>query len=224
MAAWNHKSPVFHSSSSKLVLIMGPMFSGKTSTLVSELTRYVDVEIPVIYINSYEDTRAEYISTHNSSYSNISSKIKTVKSQQLNEISDSILNEYGVIAVDEAQFFSDLIPFVTKWMQREKIIYIAGLDGDIHQKIFGDIVHLIPYASEVRKLNAVCESCRQNGRIVNAPFTIRHTESTDKKLIGGKDLYQPVCSDCLFLFKNKNKQTTTQYENIEQLERINYII
>jgi thymidine kinase len=219
------KSPVFHSSSSKLVLIMGPMFSGKTSTLVSELTRYVDVEIPVVYINSSEDTRAEYISTHNSSYSTISSKIKTVKSQRLNEISDSVLNEYGVIAVDEAQFFSDLIPFVTKWMEREKIIFIAGLDGDIHQKIFGDIVHLIPYASEVRKLNAVCESCRKNGRIVSAPFTIRHhTDSTDKKLIGGKDLYQPVCSDCLFLFKNKMKQNVTLYDNTEQLERINYII
>jgi thymidine kinase len=221
----NNKSPSFHSSSSKLVLIMGPMFSGKTSTLISELTRYVDVDIPVVYINSSEDTRGEFISTHNSSFSTISSKIKTIKSQRLDQISESVLNEHGVIAVDEAQFFSDLVPFVIHWMEKEKMIYIAGLDGDMNQKIFGDIVHLIPYASEVRKLNAVCESCRTNGKIVSAPFTIRHQiDLTDKKLIGGKDLYHPVCSDCMFSFKNKYKKHTILQVQRDQLESINYII
>lgn len=213
----NKYFPRFHSSSSRLVLIMGPMFSGKTSTLISEITRYVDVDIPVVYINSSEDTRGEFVSTHNSSFSQISTKIKTIKSDQLLSISDLVLEEYGVIAIDEGQFFPDLVPFVKQWMQRKKIIYVGGLDGDIHQKIFGDLVYLIPYASEVRKICAVCESCRKDGKIVNAPFTIRYNDSLEKKVIGGKDIYYPVCSDCLFATEKTN-------EAYEPLTRLNFII
>lgn len=220
--------PTFHSASSKLVLIMGPMFSGKTSTLISELTRYVDVEIPVVYINSSEDTRAESFSTHNSSFATISQKIKTLKTFQLNDLPDSVLDNFGVIAIDESQFFNDLISFVKKWMERKKIIYVGGLDGDINQKTFGDLVHLIPFATEVRKLNAVCEPCRKLSRIVNAPFTIRYDScSEEKKVIGGKDIYFPVCCDCLFDAKKQNEEKyrlkATQ-NPVEMLEKINFII
>jgi thymidine kinase len=217
--------PVFSSASSKLVLILGPMFSGKTSSLISELTRYVDVDIPVAYINSSEDTRAERFSTHNSSFSEISTKIQTFKTTKLLELDEEQIEKYGVLAVDESQFFDDLIPFTKRWLMRKKIIYVAGLDGDIHQKIFGDLVHLIPYASEVRKLNAVCDPCRKHSKIVNAPFTIRlscpgrvNPDNDEKKLIGGKDIYVPVCSDCLF--EKRKPQTSVQLWEQE----LNYII
>jgi thymidine kinase len=222
-------SSFFNGTNSKLVLIIGPMFSGKTSTLISEMTRYVDVDIPVLYINSSEDTRGEKFSTHNSSLSLISEKINTTKTKTLETIPDELLNQSSVIAIDEAQFFPDLVSFVKKWLRNKKIIYVGGLDGDIQQKLFGEIVYLIPYATEVRKLNAVCEKCRKKGYIHPAPFTIRHnTNQTDKKIIGGKDIYIPVCSDCLFespTERSKPEQSKPeQYEPRDLIKALNYII
>lgn len=218
--------PVFHSSSSKLVLIMGPMFSGKTTSLISELTRYVDVDIPVVYINSAEDTRGEFFSTHNSSYTHVSSKIKTLKSNSLISIDPAQLDNFGVLAIDEAQFFPDLIAFVKFWLKRKKVIYVAGLDGDIQQKLFGDIVHLIPYATEVKKLCAVCETCRKQGKIVNAPMTIRYdSNSMDTKVIGGKDIYFPVCHDCLQKSQpNDSNKKETQEQCRDLISELNYVI
>lgn len=204
----------------KLVILCGPMFAGKTSSLISELTRYVDLEIPVVYINSSEDTRGDHFSTHNSSLSTVSPKIDMKKTKKLMDLKDDWLSSYDVIAIDESQFFIDLLPFVKLWLERGKIMYVAGLDGDIEQKIFGDILYLIPYATEVRKLNAVCEICRIDKKIISAPFTIRKTESKQKKLIGGKDIYVPVCPFHLF----ESKRNAKSNESEEIIEEINYII
>ena len=185
----------------KLSLILGAMFSGKTTSLISELTRYVDLDIPVIYINSEDDTRGDFFSTHNSSLVQISPKIKTIKTKNLLDIQDSYLESLDVLAIDEAQFFTDLLVFVKKWLKRGKIIYVAGLDGDIEQKIFGDLVYLIPYATEVKKLLSVCEICRKEKKMIPAPFTLRKKQSQERKIIGGKDIYYPVCNYHLFLLK-----------------------
>ena len=209
------------SNGGKLVLIIGAMFSGKTSTLISELTRYVDLDIPVVYINSEDDTRGEQFSTHNSSLSKISPKFNTIKTKKLHAIERETLEKYDVIAIDESQFFSDLLTFVVDWLARGKIIYVAGLDGDIHQKIFGDVVYLIPYATEVRKLNAVCELCLEEKKIISAPFTVRKTDSKEKKVIGGKDIYFPVCTFHLFQLKKEEKQQSIQQHPTEYL---NYVI
>jgi len=207
----------------RLTILMGPMFAGKTSTLISELTRYVDVDIPVLYINSSEDTRGERFSTHNSSLTQISPKIKTLKTKQLMDIEDSSLKSFDVIAIDESQFFGDLVLFVKKCLKNKKIMYVAGLDGDIEQNIFGEIVYLIPYATEVRKLNAVCDVCRKDKMIVAAPFTIRHSScSKDKKVIGGKDIYFPVCIYHLYHPEASKKDLQPEYYRFE-LDGINHI-
>jgi thymidine kinase len=194
----------------KLSLILGPMMSGKTSSLISELTRYVDLDIPVAYINSEEDTRGDFFSTHNSSLTQISPKIKTLKTKYLLQIDNGQLEGLDVIAIDEAQFFGDLLVFVKKWLKKGKIIYVAGLDGDIEQKIFGDMVYLIPYATEVKKLTSVCEICRKEKKIIPAPFTLRKKQNMERKAIGGKDLYYPVCNYHLFLLKELFEETSEE--------------
>jgi len=210
-----------HSNGGKLVIITGPMFAGKTSCLISELTRYVDVEVPVVYINSSDDTRGNQFSTHNSSLNQVLPKFDVLKTSKLYSLKDDVLDNYEVIAIDESQFFGDLLNFVKKWLFRNKIIYVAGLDGDIEQNIFGDIVYLIPYATEVRKLNAVCDFCRTEKKIVPAPFTIRKTDSKQKKLIGGKDIYIPVCVNHL---QQSKKETVTKEEEYKfELDGLNYI-
>jgi thymidine kinase len=176
-----------------LHLILGPMFSGKTSSLISNLTKYTDVGIPCLYINSSFDIRDTHFSTHNSSLSSISPKIILKKVSTLNEIDIKLIDQVDVIAIDESQFFTDLLENTIKWLHKCKIIFVAGLDADISQNPFGDILKLIPYASKIKKLLSICDLCKSNGELTLAPFSSRKTNSNEKILIGGSDLYYPLC-------------------------------
>jgi thymidine kinase len=177
----------------ELNLIIGPMFSGKTSFLLSKLTRYVDVGINSLYVNSYLDTRNSDFSTHNSSLNSISSKIITVKVKKLIDLDPDLLSGVQVIAVDESQFFTDLTHVIPIWMNMGKILFVAGLDGDYNQLPFGSILSLIPISSTVKKLLSVCEMCKKDCIITSAPFTVRTVKSDDLILIGSNDIYLPVC-------------------------------
>lgn len=53
---------------------------------------------------------------------------------------------------------------------------------------FGFVLDLIPLADSVTKLHARCELCNQP-----APFTFRKTVDTETEVIGGADVYMPVC-------------------------------
>lgn len=50
------------------------------------------------------------------------------------------------------------------------------------------MLDIVPLADSVTKLTARCELC---GR--PAYFTLRKTEQTETELIGGADVYMPVC-------------------------------
>lgn len=50
------------------------------------------------------------------------------------------------------------------------------------------MLHIIPLADSVTKLTARCELCGKR-----AFFTLRKTEQRETELIGGADLYMPVC-------------------------------
>lgn len=50
------------------------------------------------------------------------------------------------------------------------------------------MLHIIPLADTVTKLTARCELCGKR-----AFFTWRKTQETQTELIGGADLYMPVC-------------------------------
>ena len=53
---------------------------------------------------------------------------------------------------------------------------------------FGSVLDIIPLADSVTKLTACCELCGKR-----ALFTLRKTEETQTELIGGADVYMPVC-------------------------------
>jgi thymidine kinase len=74
-----------------------------------------------------------------------------------------------------------------------KIVVVAALDGTFERKPFGNIINLIPLAEKVSKLNAVCVYCTNE-----AAFTKRIVKSMEIQLIGGDDMYKPVCRPCFF--------------------------
>ena len=170
-----------------LSIIMGNMFSGKTSELIRRLKRLKVLGKQIMVINSAKDTRSpdEVLKTHD----NV--KFDCHKVFNLMELIDTqVFGDSEIIAVDEAQFFPDLLHFVRFCLDADKEVIIAGLDGDAFQRKWGQVLDCIPVASEVTKLSALCMRCG-NGK--PGPFTKRIVEDTKLELIGGSDMYVAVC-------------------------------
>lgn len=166
-----------------LKIIMGNMFSGKTTELIRRLKRYKFIGKRILVLNSSLDTRSsdEVLKTHDNS------KFECLKVSNLEEVDFSGVD---VIAVDEAQFFSGLKSFVEKVLTDNKTILLAGLDGDYKQEKFGEIIDCIPLADKVFKITAMCMECMDG---THGPFTKRIVDYKGKNLIGGKEMYKAVC-------------------------------
>lgn len=163
------------------------MFSGKTSELIRRLKRHRVIGDQVLVINSKKDTRneSEVLQTHDKS------TFECVKTENLSSVFGT--EEYTrahVIAVDESQFFQGLRTFVEQAMADDKHVILAGLDGDFRQRVFGELLELIPLADDVTKLKALCMEC-MDGTL--GPFTKRTVKNDKQELIGEADSYRAVC-------------------------------
>ncbi len=166
-----------------LKIIMGNMFSGKTTELVRRLKRYQIIGKRILVVNSYKDTRSpeSILKTHDNT------KFECVKIKNLRDLK---YENVDVIAIDEAQFFRGLKKFVQKALDDNKTVLLAGLDGDYKQRKFGEIVDCIPLADKVFKISAMCMDCMDG---THGPFTKRIVNNSRRELIGGKDVYKAVC-------------------------------
>ncbi len=191
------------------MIIFGPMFSGKTTKLLNELTTCADVNLSVLYINHSDDNRDTEgsdgnVTTHSSQFKKLSSKVKAMKCSKLSDVD---VDGFDVIGVDEGQFFNDLTETVRSWvLTHKKQVFIASLDGDADINPFGKTHELICLCQPggLLKLSAHCMSCIKTEypyrRMVKVPagFTSRISakEPHDQKDIGGADKYMATCLKC----------------------------
>lgn len=167
----------------QIEIILGPMFSGKSTELIRRCNNYEAIDKKVLIFNHSLDSRCENkVQTHNKTSKN------AVKTNSLMLYKRYI--DYDVIAIDEAQFFEDLLDFV-KYVEKYNIVLIiAGLDGDCFRKPFGQILYCIPYANEVVKLHAMCMLSKDGTK---AAFSKRIANNDEKQVvIGAEDKYVAV--------------------------------
>lgn len=184
-------SSSFSSSSApgEIHVIIGPMFAGKTTTLLKRIKSESSNGRSIALIKSNKDTRygLDSVVTHDGE------KLSCWPLADLASFKERVgLEAYEkleVIGIDEAQFFKDLYDFCREAADFDgKTLIVAGLDGDYMRKSFGSVLDIIPLADSVTKLNARCELCGKR-----AFFTLRKTEETERELIAGADVYMPVC-------------------------------
>lgn len=175
----------------KLDLIIGCMFSGKTTELMNRIRKaHLIYPTTVLIINNDKDKR------YDDSGSVCSHDKQVIRSMSVNDLSSVFdtteYNAASVVFVDEAQFFSDLKTFCLKAVEEDgKWVTICGLDGDFQRNKFGDVVDLVPYADSVYKTTALCLECRDG---TPALFSARLQSSCkDQVLVGEHDTYVPVC-------------------------------
>ena len=197
-------------SAGRLELILGPMFSGKTTRLIEQYHLYTTRNMNVIAINFADDTR--YHDTMLSTHDNV--MIPCVQCHNLNEIidNDNIKNS-SVILINEGQFFQDIFEIVVNWVEHQKKhVIICGLDGDFKRIKFGKLCDLIPFCDSIVKLHAKCK-CGQN-----AIFSHRVTNEVAQVVIGSSN-YIPLCRTCYLDINNLSKSICEGCNNIVLLNK-----
>ncbi|MAR51090.1 MAG: hypothetical protein CML42_08190 [Rhodobacteraceae bacterium] len=171
-----------------LEVILGPMFSGKTTELIRIRNRYKHSNIKCCIINHSLDDRyqEEY---HMVSHDQC--KVPCIYTTNLQEIMNLMLDN-DIILINEGQFFNDVFDIVKKLINKyKKIVYVCGLDGDYKQKKFGQILDLIPISDNVKKLKGICFQCKINDSI----FTHRISKE-EEQIVVGVDNYSSLCREC----------------------------
>ena len=189
---------VKQSNEGYLELILGPMFSGKTSTLKKIYDQCMYCNIPVMVINYEEDNRycdASFMSTHDKI---MIPCVKGLSILKILETNKEKVNESEVILINEGQFFKDIDTVIHLVEDLHKRVYICGLDGDFKKNKIGSLLDLIPHCDNVYKLKSLCSECR-DGK--SGLFSYRITDETDQVVIGVEN-YKPVCRACFERLSN----------------------
>jgi len=188
-----------------LEIILGPMWSGKTSALLKIYRQYSFCKSRVCVINYKADDRYSetMLSTHDKE---MIPCIMGFLMEEIMKTHRSEIENSDVILINEGQFFSDIVPFAINMVEEEgKKVYICGLDGDFKRDKIGNLLELIPMCDKMTKLHSLCSMCK-NGTL--APFTFRSTCETEQVVIGN-DIYMPLCRSCY------NAQTKRKMEGCE---------
>jgi thymidine kinase len=177
-----------------LEIILGPMFSGKTTHLVDLYNAYNINGISVLAINYSADKRYHdtMLSTHDKNM------IPCIFADKITDLLDELLI-VDTILINEGQFFPDLYESVEQLVNKHnKRVHVCGLDGDFQRNKFGNMLDLIPLCDSVTKLQSKCHTCSKL-----AIFSHRITKETEQVVIGSTN-YVPLCRNC---YHKYNKPT-----------------
>jgi thymidine kinase len=174
-----------------LELIIGPMYSGKTSKLLELYKQFTFCGIKTMVINYHEDTR--YSATHLSTHDKIMIPCRQARTLNVDITThNKEFTDAQVILINEGQFFEDIVNWTKCAVEtHKKTVYICGLDGDFKRQKFGSWLDLIPLCDKVSKLHSYCSQCKKK------PAIFSHRLSSEKEqVLIGSDCYVPLCRAC----------------------------
>ena len=181
-----------------LEVIIGPMFSGKTSELIRLVEREVYAKKKgAIFKPSFDKRYSEReVVTHNglryAAYSVVASREGVRRIPRIIEE-----NGLDAIGVDEVQFFPrEIVPLLDSLAYRKRVI-ACGLNMNFKAEPFLGTMELAARADRVRYLSAVCVICGQEAtrtqRLIGGKPAPKNSPVI---VVGGKEMYEPRCRDC----------------------------
>jgi len=191
----------------KIELILGPMFSGKSTRLIELMRKYVYKAKKTIMVKYYADQRysekSEVVTHDLIKYDSINCKL-------LRNSFDT-LKQYDVIGIDEGQFFADLVEVCEELALMGKIILIAALNGDFRMEPFPVIQRIISKSDKIKLLKAYCFNCHKD-----AKFSLRIVQSNETVLIGAGEAYKPACRECHVFFSKQREKGNLNLNKIDE--------
>ncbi len=181
-----------------LEVIIGPMFSGKTSELIRLVEREVYAKKKGAIFKIAFDKRysARQVVTHNGlrydAYTVASSREGLDKIQEV-----ARTNGLDAIGVDEVNFFPEELVGVLDRMADTKRVIACGLNLNFKAEPFPTTMELAARADRVRYLSAVCVVCGQEAtrtqRLIGGKPAPKESPII---VVGGKEMYEPRCRTC----------------------------
>ena len=175
-----------------LELVVGPMYSGKTSRLLSLHKQFNLCNISNALVNhTLACNGSPTVTNHDDGKS---TAIQGETMYGILPMNSDAFRKTKVFLVNEAQFFPDICDWCKEAVSSpfNKSVYLVGLDGDYRREAFGNWLSLIPFADQVEKLRAICMRCK----IQSAPFTRRvDTENVSQVLVSDSH-HMPLCRKC----------------------------
>jgi thymidine kinase len=172
-----------------LTVYCGPMFSGKTTALLSHLRRWELAHRKVCVYKPRIDDRydPEFIVTHGKDRT--PAQVAATSAEVLRH---ALSTRPELVGIDEGQFFDDGLVFDVEHLRAEGIsVVVAALDRTATGEPFGCVPQLLALADAVHKLAAVCVRCG-----ADATRSYRTASTDDTVMIGGADKYEARCAAC----------------------------
>lgn len=169
-----------------LEVLCGPMFAGKTESLITRVREWRDAGLPVLVVKPAIDDR--YSTSEIVSHSGQRVKARTLIPAEA-WVVDPVFTH---VAVDEAQFLSESdAKYLISLTSTGTHIIVVGLDLNSQGKPFGPMPLFLSYADSVTKLRGKCAACGE-------PSTRTHCriDSSAPILVGGAECYEPRCTRC----------------------------
>jgi thymidine kinase len=169
------------------IIYCGPMFSEKTTKLLSYIERCKYQGRKTITFKPAVDARysEDEIVTHQGS------KIKAISVETGSDIlkylseSDEI---FDTVCVDE-QFMIKGSSHALIWLFKNGFsIVVSTLDLSSLCDSFSEVERILPYATKIEKQTSVCTICGNDAR-----YTYKKIDNDDIICVGGAESYEPRC-------------------------------
>lgn len=176
-------------------VITGSMFSGKTEELLRRLRRAEIAGQSVAVFTPAVDDR--YGEAQVGSHSGHEWAATTVDEARPHTIQGS-LNGEAVVAIDEANFFSDELVAVCEHLANDgRRVIVSGLDQTYRGEPFSPMPRLMAAAEYVEKLQAICVRCGEPATRTQRLVDGEPAHYDDPTvLVGADESYEARCRDC----------------------------
>ncbi len=172
----------------EFIVYCGPMFSSKTSRLLSTLEKYKYQHKRIVVFKPNIDDR--YSESEVVTHGGLSTPANCVKTgAEILEYLTCLTVEPQVVAVDEAFMIPGAADTLIWLYTYGFTVVVSSLEMSSSGKIFHEIEKMLPWATQVQKCTAVCTVC---GR--DAHFTHKKQVGGEEIEVGGSELYEPRCA------------------------------
>lgn len=185
-----------------ITLICGPMYSGKSTTLIQKMERYIYANKSICLIRPIRDDRGYF--THGG-VDNIKKLLKETDGYiELSEITkkqaENLVQKYDAIFVDEYFMIKNCKALCEEVpVDKHCDVYFAGLLASSENELFSETIQILPYCDEITKLNGVCVGISNDvgcgSQHGNYSGYFGKAEKTSDILVGD-DVYRCLCRKC----------------------------
>jgi thymidine kinase len=186
----------------QLEVITGCMFSGKTEELIRRLERVRIARGSILLFKPTIDDRYSTTSVMTHYGREFAAHLLAPGEETMDALERAVgreaIEEATVVAFDEGNFFSDLLPSLCEELVLSgKRVIVAGLDLTFAGEPFGPMPTLLALADRVEKLEAVCVKCggpaTRSQRLVDG----RPASANGPVIqVGGLGSYEARCRNC----------------------------